>query len=72
MRKETQCYQVDRKDKRVQAQEEGELASAPPPYASLAAAYRQTFCLEVWREVRFSLLGCPISPTKQGRDIMSL
>ena len=67
MRKETQCYQVDRKDKRVQAQEEGELASAPPPYASSAAAYRWTFCSEVWRKVRFSLLGCSIFTDQAGQ-----
>ena len=35
--------------KRAEAEEEGELASAPPPYASSAATYRQTFCPEIWR-----------------------
>ena len=25
-----------------------------------AAAYRRTFCSGIWREIRFSLLGCPI------------
>lgn len=47
-------------DNRAEAEEEGELASAPPPYASSAAIYGQTFCPEVWKEDRFSLLGCPI------------
>ncbi|EDL14653.1 mCG54179, isoform CRA_a [Mus musculus] len=47
-------------DNRVEAEEEGELASAPPPYASSSAIYGQTFCPEVWKEDRFSLLGCPI------------
>jgi hypothetical protein len=47
-------------NKRVEAEEEGELAFAPPPYASSAAIYGQTFCLEVWKKDRFSLLGCPI------------
>jgi hypothetical protein len=49
---------VDRKDKiKAEVEEEDELASAPPPYASSAAAYRQTFCPEIWREVRFLLAG---------------
>jgi len=66
--KETQCYQVDRKDKiKAEVEKEGELASTPPPYASSAAAYRRTFCLEVWREVRFSLLGCPIFTDQAGQ-----
>ena len=47
-------------NKRVEAEEEGELAFAPPPYASSSAIYGQTFCPEVWKEDRFSLLGCPI------------
>jgi hypothetical protein len=54
-------------NKRVEAEEEGELASVPPPYASSAATYRQTICLEVWREVRFSLLGCPIFTNQAGQ-----
>jgi hypothetical protein len=50
---------VDRKDKiKAEAEEEGELASAPPPYASSAATYKRTFCSEFWRELIFSLLGC--------------
>ena len=47
-------------NKRAEAEEEGELAFAPPPYASSSAIYGQTFCPEVWKEDRFSLLGCPI------------
>ena len=47
-------------NKRAEAEEEGELASASSPYASSAATCRWTFCLEVWKEDRFSLLGCPI------------
>ena len=47
-------------NKRVEAEEEGELAFAPPPYASSSAIYGQTFCPEVWKKDRFSLLGCPI------------
>jgi hypothetical protein len=59
---------VDRKDKiKAEVEEEGELASAPPPYASLAVTYKQTFCSEVWREVRFSLLGCPIFTDQVGQ-----
>jgi hypothetical protein len=54
-------------NKRAEAEEEGELASAPPPYASSAATYRRTFCPEVWREVRFSLLGCPIFTVQAGQ-----
>jgi hypothetical protein len=54
-------------NKRVEAEEEGELASAPPPCASSAATYRWTFCQEVWREVRFSLLGCPIFTDQAGQ-----
>ena len=54
-------------DNRAEAEEEGELASAPPPYASSAATYRQTFCPEVWREDRFSLLGCPIFTNQAGQ-----
>jgi hypothetical protein len=54
-------------NKRAEVEEEGELASAPPPYASSAAAYRWTFCLEVWREDRFSLLGCPIFTDQTGQ-----
>ena len=54
-------------NKRAEAEEEGELASVPPPYASSAATYRQTICLEVWREVRFSLLGCPIFTNQAGQ-----
>jgi hypothetical protein len=56
-----------RQNKRAEVEEEGELASVPPPYASSAATYRWTFCSEVWREVRFSLLGCPIF-TDQARQ----
>ena len=33
-------------DNRAEAEEKGELASAPPPYASSAAIYGQTFCPE--------------------------
>jgi hypothetical protein len=67
-RKETQCYQVDRKDKiKAEVEEEGELASAPPPYASSAAPYRWTFCPEIWREIRFSLLGYPIFTDQAGQ-----
>jgi hypothetical protein len=59
---------VDRKDKiKAEVKEEGELASAPPPYASSAATYRRTFCPEIWREVRFSLLGCPIFTDQAGQ-----
>ena len=36
-------------NKRAEAEEEGELASVPPPYASSAATYRWTFCPEIWR-----------------------
>ena len=36
-------------NKRAEAEEEGELASVPPPYASSAATCRWTFCLEIWR-----------------------
>jgi hypothetical protein len=54
-------------NKRVKAEEECELASAPPPYASSTAAYGRTFCLEVWREVRLSLLGCPIFTDQAGQ-----
>jgi hypothetical protein len=54
-------------NKRAEAEEEGELASEAPPYASLAAAYRRTFCPEVWREIRFSLLGCPIFTDQAGQ-----
>ena len=36
-------------NKRAEAEEEGELASASSPYASSAATYRWTFCLEIWR-----------------------
>ena len=54
-------------NKRVEAEEEGELASAPPPYASSTAAYRRTFCPEVWKEVRFSLLGCPVFTDQTGQ-----
>jgi hypothetical protein len=54
-------------NKRAEAEEEGELASAPPPYASLAATYRWTFCPEVWREVRLSLLGCPVFTDQAGQ-----
>jgi hypothetical protein len=54
-------------NKRAEAEEEGELASSPPPYASSAGAYRWTFCLEVWREVRFSLLGCSIFTDQAGQ-----
>lgn len=53
---------------RAEAEEEGELASAPPPYASSAAAYRRTFCPEIWREVRQSCWDVLFSPTKQGRE----
>ena len=53
-------------NKRAEAEEEGELASASSPYASLAAAYKWTFCSEVWRKVRFSLLGCPIFTNQAG------
>ena len=43
-------------NKRAEAEEEGELASAPPPYASSAATYRRTFCPEIWRgSTRFSV-----------------
>ena len=59
-------------NKRAEVEEEGKLASALPPYASLAAAYRQTFCLEVWREVRLSCWDDLFSLTKQGRDTISL
>ena len=41
-------------NKRVEVEEEGELAFAPPPYASSSAIYGQTFCPEVWKEDRFS------------------
>ena len=54
-------------NKRAEAEEEGELASAPPPYASSAATYRWIFCLEVWREDRFSLLGCPVFTDQAGQ-----
>jgi hypothetical protein len=54
-------------NKRAEAEEEGELASAPPPYATSTATYRQTFCLEIWREVRFSLLGCPVFTDQAGQ-----
>ncbi|EDL36640.1 mCG1041760 [Mus musculus] len=37
-------------NKRAEVEEEGELASAPPPYASSAATYRWTTCPEIWRE----------------------
>ena len=37
------------RNKRAEVEEEGELASVPPPYASSAAAYRWTFCPEIWR-----------------------
>jgi hypothetical protein len=56
-------------NKRVEAEEEGKLASAPPPHASSAAAYRHTFCSEVWREVRFSVLGCLIFTDQAGQEI---
>jgi hypothetical protein len=59
-------------NKRAEMEEEGKLASAPPPYASSAAAYRRTFCLEVWREVRLSCWDDLFSLTKQGRDTISL
>ena len=36
-------------NKRAEAEEEGELASASSPYASSAATYRWTFCPEIWR-----------------------
>ena len=36
-------------NKRAEVEEEGELAFAPPPYASSAATCRWTFCLEIWR-----------------------
>jgi hypothetical protein len=52
---------------KVEVEEEGELASVPPPYASSAAAYRRTCCSEVWREVRFSLLECPIFTDQAGQ-----
>jgi hypothetical protein len=52
-------------NKRAEAEEEGELASVPPSYASSAATYR-IFCLEVWREDRLSLLGCPIFTDQAG------
>jgi hypothetical protein len=32
-----------------------------------AAAYRRTFCSEIWREIRFSLLGCPIFTDQAGQ-----
>ncbi len=53
-------FNLKGQDNRVEAEEEGELAFAPPPYASSSAIYGQTFCPEVWKEDRFSLLGCPI------------
>jgi hypothetical protein len=56
-----------RQNKRAEAEEEGELASAPAPYASSAATYRRTFCPEIWREVRFSLLGYPIFTDQAGQ-----
>ena len=37
------------RNKRAEAEEEGELASVPPPYASSAATCRWTFCPEIWR-----------------------
>ena len=58
---------MNRKDNRVEAEEEGELASAPPPYASLSAGYGRTFCPEVWKEVRLSLLGCPVFTDQAGQ-----
>ena len=36
-------------NKRAEVEEEGKLASAPPPYASSAATCRWTFCPEIWR-----------------------
>jgi hypothetical protein len=54
-------------NKRAEAEEEGELASMPPLYTSLATAYGWTFCPEVWREVRFSLVGCPIFTDQTGQ-----
>ena len=36
-------------NKRAEAEEEGELASASSPYASSAATCRWTFCPEIWR-----------------------
>mgnify|MGYP001130736056 CR=1 FL=1 len=54
-------------NKRAEVEEEGELASVPPPYAFSAATYRRTHCSEVWREVRFSLLGCPIFTDQAGQ-----
>ena len=54
-------------NKRAEAEEEGKLASATPPYASSAATYRWTFCPEVWREDRFSLLGCPVFTDQAGQ-----
>jgi hypothetical protein len=54
-------------NKRAEAEEEGELASAPPPYASSAATCRWTFCPEVWKEVRLSLLGCPVFTDQAGQ-----
>ena len=36
-------------NKRAEAEEESELPSAPPPYASSAATCRWTFCPEIWR-----------------------
>ena len=32
-----------------------------------AAAYRRTFCSGIWREIRFSLLGCPIFTDQAGQ-----
>jgi hypothetical protein len=52
---------------RVEAEEEGELASAPPPYAYSTAIYGLTFCPEVWREVTLSLLGCPVFTDQTGQ-----
>ena len=54
-------------DNRVEAEEEGELASVPPPYASSSAGYGRTFCPEVWKEVRLSLLGCPVFTDQTGQ-----
>jgi hypothetical protein len=54
-------------NKGAEVEEEGKLASVPPPYASSAVAYGRTFCSEVWREVRSSLLGCPIFTDQAGQ-----